>query len=105
MSLKKVFKSIKVQYSMKVESLKVGNKIVIEGKTYDVVSIQNDATVEEDGSNELFVAFYLHELGNKHIKPTHMLANYFEKEKITFVYLLEDKDEVEINPRLVRLVQ
>jgi len=82
---------------MNIENLKIGDKIKIEDNTYDIISIQNEATVEEDGSNELFVAIYLHELGNKSLKPTHMLANYIDKGKIYLVSLLGDKDELEIN--------
>ena len=96
---------------MNIHSVKIGNKLRIKNKMYEVVSIRNDAETirNEDNSNDFkikpFVAIYLHELGNKHINPTHLLANYFEEVKITFSYLIEDKDEYRIEPKLIKLAQ
>ena len=88
---------------MNVNRLRVGNKIIIQGKRYDVVAMQNDATVSETGDNELFVAIYLHEFGSKSLQPTHMLANYIEKSNVFFLCLTGDKKEVEINPETIEL--
>ncbi len=85
-----------------------GDKIIINKKTYEVLTVAPDAHPEpkkKDFPARLYLRIDLHDMKSKSLMPTHELDYYWDDTKEIILVNINRKKEKKINPKDLKLIK